>query len=313
MKYQTAASFRAAIEVRLRTSYVQEETRSISRQRKLMVFDRLLARLQTVAPDRWVVKGAIALDYRLGTRARTTKDLDLARQADEQAATIDLVAAQSTDLGDFFTFKIERTGALDEVLQGAAVRYRVRAELAGRLFETVTVDVGFTTTPDLPPDRIKGPDFFSFAGIEPIEVFALPLEQHIAEKLHAYSRVYADDRQSSRVKDLVDMVLISSTTVFEVDRLRHAIDRTFATRNTHDIPRLLPTPPESWTTPFRRLASEIGLDPDAMVGHRTAAAFLDPVLTGRASTGMHWDPEEALWKLPDERRCGTAKTIARRR
>jgi hypothetical protein len=35
---------------------------------------------------------------------------------------------------------------------------------------------------------------------------ALAVELHLAEKLHAYSRVYGTGVQSSRVKDLVDMV-----------------------------------------------------------------------------------------------------------
>jgi hypothetical protein len=300
VKYETASSFRAAIEDRLRPTYTQGQTRSISRQRKLMVFDRLLARLQTVAPDQWIVKGAIALDYRLGPRARATKDLDLAGQEDEQAATEDLRAAQSLDLGDYFTFKIDRTGALDEMLEGAAIRYRVQAELAGRLFEIVTIDVGFADWLDLPHDRIKGPDFFGFAGIQPVEVLALPLEQHIAEKLHAYTRVYADDRQSSRVKDLVDLVLISSTAEFDADRLRHAIDRTFASRNTRSVPEFVPEPPESWASPYRKLAGEIGLDPSVAVGQKSSAAFLDPILSGNALTGARWDPREGAWKRPDD-------------
>jgi len=43
---------------------------SLVRLRKSVAFDRLLARLFTVAPDRWVLKGGLALDYRLGTKAR---------------------------------------------------------------------------------------------------------------------------------------------------------------------------------------------------------------------------------------------------
>jgi hypothetical protein len=265
-----------------------------------MVFDRLLARLQTVAPDRWILKGAVALDYRLGPRARATKDLDLARQEDEQAATADLRAAQSLDLGDYFTFKIDRTGALDEMLEGAAIRYRVRADLAGRRFENVIVDVGFADWPDLPHDRIKGPDFFGFAGIQPVEVLALPLEQHIAEKLHAYTRVYADERQSSRVKDLVDLVLISSTAELEAGRLRHAINRTFTARNTESVPVFFAQPPESWVSPYRRLASEIGLDPELALGHRSSAAFLDPILSGNTPSDARWDPEAGIWNRPDE-------------
>ena len=300
MKYETASSFRAAIEDRLRPTFAQDQTQSVSRQRKLMVFDRLLARLQTIAPDRWILKEAVALDYRLGPRARATKDLDLARQEDEQAATADLRAAQSLDLGDYFTFQIDRTGALDELLEGAAIRYRVQADLAGRRFEIVTVDVGFADWFDLPHDRIKGPNFFGFAGIQPVDVLALPLEQHIAEKLHAYTRVYGDNRQSSRVKDLVDLVLISSTAEFEAGRLRHAIDRTFTTRNTQIVPDFFPQPPESWAAPYRKLASEIGLHPEVAVGHRLSAAFVDPILSGDAPIGARWDPGEGAWKPPGD-------------
>lgn len=71
------------------------------RLRKLVVFERLLARLLIVAPDRWLLKGALALDLRLGARSRTTKNMDLARYDDEEAATADLLAAQSVDLGDY--------------------------------------------------------------------------------------------------------------------------------------------------------------------------------------------------------------------
>jgi hypothetical protein len=71
-------------------------------------------------------------------------------------------------------FTIDRTGALDKMLEGAAIRYRVQADLAGRRFEIVTVDVGFADWLDQPHDRIKGPDFFGFAGIQPVEVLAFP-------------------------------------------------------------------------------------------------------------------------------------------
>ncbi|MEA3328001.1 MAG: nucleotidyl transferase AbiEii/AbiGii toxin family protein [Chloroflexota bacterium] len=49
----------------------------LSRLRKLVVFDRFLARLFQDQPDHWVFKGGFALQLRLGERARTTKDIDL--------------------------------------------------------------------------------------------------------------------------------------------------------------------------------------------------------------------------------------------
>ena len=55
---------------------VHERGISLTRLRKEVVFDRLLARLLRVAPHRWLLKGALALDFRLEERARTTMDLD---------------------------------------------------------------------------------------------------------------------------------------------------------------------------------------------------------------------------------------------
>ncbi len=142
MKYATSGAFRTALEQRLLTE-AREAGLPVVRLRKLVVFDRLLARLLLAAPDRWLLKGALALDLRLGARSRTTKDMDLARHDDEEEATADLLAAQVLDLGDYFTFEIERTGRLDAAFEGAAVRYHVAAALDGRPFEDVIVDIGF--------------------------------------------------------------------------------------------------------------------------------------------------------------------------
>jgi predicted nucleotidyltransferase component of viral defense system len=85
----------------------------LARLRKLVAFEQLLARLLAAAPDRWILKGGLALDFRLGDRARTTVDMDLARQDDDAAADADFRAAQAADLGDYFAFEIARTGLLD--------------------------------------------------------------------------------------------------------------------------------------------------------------------------------------------------------
>lgn len=99
MRYGSAGAFRTALERRLQTLAEQGEI-PLVRLRKLVVFDRLLARLLVVAPDRWVLKGAVALHFRVGPHFRTTRDLDLGRHDDEQAATADLRLAQAVELGD---------------------------------------------------------------------------------------------------------------------------------------------------------------------------------------------------------------------
>lgn len=295
-RYKDASSFRASLQDRLRQSASGKDAKWLVRRRKFMVFDRLLARLMVVAPDRWLLKGAVALDFRLGERARATIDLDLYMAETETAAMADLVVAQSLDIGDFFVFYVERTDKLDALVDGIAVRYRIRAELDGRKFEQVTLDVGFDQYIAGAPDLLTGPDFFAFAGIAPIQIPTLPLAQHVAEKLHAYTRIYNDGRRSTRVKDLVDLVLIADNSGFEAERLRQAIEETFAFRGTQDVPQSLPNPPEDWRRPYRTLASDTGLAPDIDSGHDLAARFLDPVLSLTVPGSAQWSPENGVWR-----------------
>jgi len=124
MNYSTPERFRTALEDRLR-QLARATGLPVVRLRKDVVFDRLLARLLVAAPGRWVLKGGLALDYRLGDRARTTKDLDLGRHDDADASAVDLMAAARLDLGDFFRYTIEQTDALAELEDAAAVRYRL--------------------------------------------------------------------------------------------------------------------------------------------------------------------------------------------
>ena len=297
MRYASAGAFRRALETRL-AAQARETGRSIVRLRKEVAFDRLLARLFAVAPDGWVLKGALALDYRFGDRARTTKDIDLATAGDEASATTDLLAAQAVDVGDFFGFAIERTSALDRLVEGAAVRYHVRAELAGRVFDEFALDVGFDPPTGIELDRLHGPDLLGFADIAPFEVTAIPLEFHVAEKLHAYSRGYGlGSLGSTRVKDLVDLALIATEAALDAASLRAAIVTTFGRRASHDQPARLPRPPTDWRVPYGRMARTVGLDPDLDAGFDSATRMLDPILAGGIRSGT-WAPVDRSWVSP---------------
>jgi len=76
MKYSSSGAFRRALEDCLRTINIQSGA-PLVRIRKMVTFDRFLARLLRYQPDQWVVKGGLALQLRLGDRARTTKDMDM--------------------------------------------------------------------------------------------------------------------------------------------------------------------------------------------------------------------------------------------
>jgi hypothetical protein len=116
-----------------------------------------------------------------------------------------------------------------------------------------------------------------------------------AEKVHAYTRRYAGGRPSTRVKDLIDLVLIPSQFPFEAGPQGRALDATFGARGTHPVPSALPPPPAEWRSSFRRLAAEVGLDADISVGYEQAGAFLDPVLAETVPDDATWDPARRTW------------------
>lgn len=293
MKYKSGAAFRQALEQRL-VDHSRKVGTSLVRLRKAVVFDRLLARLMVAAPGRWVLKGALALDFRLGARTRTTKDMDLIRNDSEEPATADLIATQAVELDDFFSFDIEKVGPPGKDLEGAAMRYRVRAELGGRRFEDVIVDIAFSDPLRWEPEKIAGTDLLKFAGIEPIEVPVLPLEQHVAEKVHAYTRTYSSGRVSSRVKDLVDIVLVKQLMVLDAARLRAALAGVFEGRRQHALPDRLPTPPRDWAVPYRKLANQVGISPELATGYLEASTLLNAILAGTAKG--RWNPKGARWR-----------------
>lgn len=269
---------------------------NLARLRKRVAFELFLRRLAQVAPDRWVLKGALALDFRLGGASRSTKDIDLGRDDDEEAAIEDIAAAQRLRLDDFFTFTTSRTDAFDEVDEFQAIRFHVRAELAGRVFEQFVVDIGFAKSATQEPDRVRTSDFLSFAGIEPLELPAIPLAQHLAEKVHAYTRSYGmAGRPSTRPKDLIDILLIADSQSLEAAAVREALTHTFETRAHQALPGSLLAPPPEWAPDYNRLAEEVGLEPDLAAAFERAAAFLDPVLSGE--TQGSWDAAVSTWAV----------------
>ncbi len=302
MRYADAAAFRMALEQRLKDRADGDGAR-LARDRKRVAFDRLLARLQAVGQGRWLLKGGFALDLRLAARARSTKDIDIEWQAEESELLDALLDTADQDLGDFFVFGIERAGIPEDRL-GGSHRFRISATLAGRPFETFLLDVGLRADEPIDSETLRTEDLLGFAGIDPVEVSAIPLELQTAEKLHAYTRTYEGERSSTRVKDLVDLALIAELSSLDGADLRQQVETVFRLRGTHPPPTALPLPPSDWATPFRRLAHEVGAPAKLEDGHQDAAALLDPVLTGDVTAGT-WDPAEQRWIEDNPTRKGS--------
>lgn len=105
MRYATDVDFRVALEQRLANA-AQERQVDVARLRRQAVFERILDRL-AADDSRWILKGGVALEVRLGDRARATRDLDLATDLATGEDLRDvLVDVLSTDRGDGFAFTV---------------------------------------------------------------------------------------------------------------------------------------------------------------------------------------------------------------
>jgi hypothetical protein len=279
MKYRDAPSFRRAIENRI-ANEVHGDQRLTLWRRRCIAFDRVIARIVHVAPDGFYLKGGLALAYRFGDLVRRTVDMDFAAASIERMREI-IRSSVATSLDDFFELRIasEPTEALIEDEGVLAYRWAIEVLLASRRFERVTIDVGVDSSAyDGKLQRIHTQPILAFADIPPTEILIIPLERHIAEKLHAYVRSYGD-AQSTRVKDLVDLVLLSRMGIdLDPATLRGAIDTTFAARKTSIIPSELPPPPEHWRTTYTTLSDGLDIPMDIAIAHREAAVMLHAAL-----------------------------------
>jgi len=58
------------------------------------------------------------------------------------------------------------------------------------------------------------------------------------------------------------------------ERLIEAVRIVFTRRNTHGVPKTLPSPPVSWANPFAALAVECGIETDVAEALQVVVTFL---------------------------------------
>jgi hypothetical protein len=185
---------------------------------------------------------------RLITKRKPEKDEVLRRLQD----------AGSADLNDFFVYRIGEAATDLEGAPYGGARYPVEAVLGGRTFARFHLDIGIGDIVIEPVEIFRSRDWLSFAQIPAASVSVISSEQQFAEKLHAYT-LPRPQNQNSRVRDLVDMVLLAGNDRLLLLKTKEAISGTFKRRGTHPIPLEIPAPPKSWEKPFIALAAECEL------------------------------------------------------
>jgi len=186
-----------------------------------------------------------------------------------------------------------KIGATGEALEGVVVRYRVRAELGGRRFEEVMVDIGF-----LDPLKWK-PELNSRTGSSGIrrhrtDQSASPAARttHRREGARIHQNLQSSSPGQSRkgpCRSCPGEAVHGAERGTPSQRSCGHLRGPASTRSSGSAP----PPPTEWDVPYRRLAKEVALDRELRTGYLQAAALLDPVLAGR--TVGRWDPQGASW------------------
>ena len=293
-EYRTPQAFKVALEDRLRKRASASGVH-VNRVRQKFVMERFVARLVGDFSESFMVKGGLALELRLAD-ARSTKDVDLHMRGDPDQMLDRLHRAAGNDLGDRLSYGVEadpeHPDIDDAVYEGR--RLRVVATIAAQPYGApFGVDVGFGDAVVGAPDILRGEDFLDFVGLPPLVAPGYPVETHVAEKLHAYTRTMPGGRVNSRVRDLPDMALLATVKAFDARTLRVAMKATFDLRSTHPLPHELPDPPRTWVALYAALAAEQDLPwKDITEVTVMARRFLDPVLAGAVG---RWNRANHSW------------------
>jgi hypothetical protein len=265
----------------------------VARRIQLTVaIDRLLSRLLEGAPGRWVVKGGYTNQLRRPDDARFTEDLDLRINAAIETAPEILAAGFAVDLADDFSYEVAATPATLDGPPGGGLRFVVAARLAGTELVRFKVDVSAE-------DAVVG-EFQSCLSDPVLERLGFgrsqypvyPVNQHVAEKLHALT--LPRDVENTRVRDLVDLAWFIHRFAFHSESLAAACVATFERRATHPWPPAIDAPPESWSRSYAVWRDQLRL-PESTPAAAAASMrrFFMPVYLG--ADGMEWDPATQEW------------------
>jgi hypothetical protein len=214
-------------------------------------------------------------------------------------AAAELAKLAEIDLGDHFRF-ITALGRIQKERPERAGARLATIKVVGyvgarRMFEfTVDTVVGseITTEPDC---RVPEP-IVHIPGLEPPSFRLYPIVDHVADKLCATFERFGDrGGPSTRVRDLVDLVVIARTQSMEVSALRRAIE---AERSHRELPPITEyRTPESWPGRYPKVARGVA-DCADYPSHANAVELvgrlLDPVLSGQLTDGV-WHPDRLVW------------------
>jgi predicted nucleotidyltransferase component of viral defense system len=259
----------------------------------VVAIDRLLARLLAAAPGQWFAKGGYANQLRRPDDARFTEDLDLKIDAAIETASELLASGFAVDLGDDFGYEVAAPAAPLEGPPGCGLRFVVVARLSGTELVRFKVDVSAADVVVGELEAYTSDPVIERLGFRPSRFPVYPINQHVAEKLHALT--LPRDVENTRARDLVDLAWFIRHFTFRSEALAESCVATFERRATHPWPPVIAPPPQSWARPYEAWRAELDLsDPTPAAAASSVRRFLEPVYAGLE--GRTWDPARQEWR-----------------
>jgi hypothetical protein len=230
VRRQPLSNLPASVHQRL-LNRARETALSFNELLQRFAMERFLYRLsQSSSSDRFVLKGALMLSVWRVEPPRSTLDIDLlgraGNQIEEMVATMRAVCQQGVE-PDGVTFDPDTMvgESIAEEASCSGVRLRFRGAL-GNASVPMQIDIGFGDVVVPAAEMIDYPTLLDFPAPR---LSGYSRESTIAEKLHVMASL---GLLTSRMKDFLDVWLLSRQFDFDGATLAQAMETTFAHRET---------------------------------------------------------------------------------
>lgn len=295
MSYSTPAALEMAVKAAAKRSPI-DTNRAISG----FYFHRFLCRVFSDGNSGFVLKGGQCMLART-IDARYTRDIDLlSRNADLDAAVAELRELASVDLDDFVRFEFEGSRPIkpeNEYRGGANVSFS--AWMGSKMIQTISIDLVVDKVDGVSAERVAPKDRIEVEGIKTFDYVVYGVGDALADKLLGILEEF-NGRPSSRVKDLVDIIVYASIYPVSTTELSRKVRREAALRKVA-LPESFAVPAvwhENYRPTFKKICRQTGIDAgiqDMQEAEKLASRLFNPILAFDNLIAT-WNPDVLDWE-----------------
>lgn len=294
--YKTPHAFEMAVK-----SAAKKSPRDTGQAISSFWFDRFLCRVFSKNNGAFILKGGRAMLART-IDARTTRDIDLlANKTDLEEAVRELRKLSEINLDDFIKFEFAGSRLIkteDEYRSGVNVTFIPL--LGTKHLSPISIDLVIDEIPLEGAEQITPVDRLDVKGIFTCDYLVYAIEAALPDKLSGIIETH-NGHVSSRLKDLVDIVVYASTSIINGTDLQTRLQRELGARKL-TIPNTFEVP-DTWheaayLTAYKKEAANTGLPHEYLNlenAEKLAQKVFNPVLNGSVE-GKYWNCKIKDWE-----------------